>query len=320
MPTKLRSSTTVYFYLICFIVVILLSALFVLIGSSRAHAQQAGYSITMTPSSTELRASPGETTTSRFTVVNQGQTSYPLLLSTQPYHVVGDIYDPQFTILAGTTDASSWIQFDEERSQTLLAGKTKDVLYTLTVPTGTAPGGYYAVIFAETNPEISKNGVTPRNRVGNILYITVAGAVETKGSIEKPSSDIPSVIWGNSAAVGVLVKNTGGVHYLTKTHLNISSVFGRSLFNAELERYVLPQTQRLITANWEKLPAIGIYKVARDSTIAGSVQRLPDTYIVVIQPWIFAVIIIGIAYLVTLAVLRARQKQKNNVESPDVQD
>lgn len=322
MRISLRSLTLTIHYMI-FGATIALSAFLVLTNSSQAHAVSS-YSITMTPSSTELHAAPGATTKSNFTVVNQGSTSYPVALSVMPYHVLGDSYDPQFKTLAGTTDPSSWIHFDDSTTQTLLAGTTQTLSYNLTVPSGTAPGGYYAVIFAETNPSNVSGGVTAHNRVGNILYITVDGAVTQKGTLTAPLSDISSIIWGDSTHLGMLVNDTGGLHFLTTANINVSSVFGKTQFAAQLQRYVLPQTERLITTTWNNLPLIGIYKITRNATVAGTIQNLPVKYIVIIRPWVLAVILLIITTIATLGLVIRYRKSTSRLTKgkgkPDVRN
>src|SRR5258708_7151134 len=109
-------------------------------------------SITMSPSSTELSVVPGGTSTGSFSVVNEGNTSYRITIYAAPYHVEGIDYDPQFTPLPGTTDASQWVHFTAATSQDLAAHTSQSLSYTLSVPLKTAPGGYYATIFAETTP------------------------------------------------------------------------------------------------------------------------------------------------------------------------
>lgn len=276
--------------------------------STQTHAADS-YSITMSPSSTELHAAPGASTTGKFTVVNLGKDDYPFIITSAPYRVVGDTYDPQFTPITGTTDASSWIHFSDAINDTLAAGKTKDMTYTLTVPTGTAPGGYYAVIFAETNPVATDGGVIAHNRVGDIIYITVDGPVIKKGTLAAPSPDVAFLQWGTSTDIGTLIADTGGVHFLTTSTINVTSLFGNKVFTAHLERYVLPQTQRLIKTTWNNLPIAGIYKVSRSATIADKTQTLPARYVVIIRPWLLLFTLFVIAGVTIVSVVSHNNKK-----------
>lgn len=279
-----------------------------MVFSTQTHAADS-YSITMSPSSTELHAAPGASTTGSFTVVNLGKDDYPFVISSAPYRVVGDTYDPQFTPIVGTTDASSWIHFSDAVDDTLVAGKTKDIAYTLTIPQGTAPGGYYAVIFAETNPSSPDGGVIAHNRVGDIIYITVDGPVVKKGTLSAPSPDISFIQWGTKADIGTLIADTGGVHFLTTSMINVTGLFGNKVFTANLERYVLPQTQRLIKTTWNNLPVAGIYKISRSATIASKTQTLPVKYVVIIRPWLLVFTLFVIAGAVIVLVVSHNNKK-----------
>lgn len=293
--------------------VVLLAGLFTLVSLSTlwrpasADARASSYSITMTPSSIELSAPPGGSTSSSFSVVNEGLTNYTMAVSVAPYRVVGDNYNPQFNALPGTTDASQWIHLSAPANQNLTAGKVQSVDFSLNVPAGTAPGGYYAVIFAEAIPP-SSAGVTSLNRVGDILYITVQGPVVQSGIIS--GAPLSHVILSKNLALGALVKDTGGLHFLTSVQITAISILGRTAFQANLQRYVLPQTERLVTASWNNLPVFGIYKINRSATVAGKLQSLPTKWVVIIRPWLLIVIIILVLFIIGLVAIHFIGKPK----------
>jgi len=288
-------------------------------GSTKAATIGGSYSITMTPSSTELHAPPGGTTSSSFSVINEGKTGYNMVLSVAPYRVVGDVYDPQFTLLPGKTDASKWVHFNAPSTQYLPAGQPQNISYTLDVPAGTAPGGYYAVIFAENEPPPS-NGVISHNRVGDILYITVDGPVLKQGSLV--ATRLPRLFLGSSLPLSLIVRDTGGLHFLTTASLDAASVTGRTAFRASLQRYVLPQTQRLVTATWDHVPLLGLYKINRSAVVTGQVQTLPAQWVVVIRPWLLIpgiLVVFGVAALgVTRFKRRYLRPQKPQGEKTNV--
>src|ERR1700729_2913133 len=108
--------------------------------------------VTMSPASTQISVAPGGTVKNSFDVINEGSAVYEVSTSVTPYHVEGVDYDPRFTQLPGTTDASKWVHIIQPSTQQMPAKQLIPYDYTVTVPPGTAPGGYYAVIFAETTP------------------------------------------------------------------------------------------------------------------------------------------------------------------------
>jgi hypothetical protein len=288
---------------------LLLIILIFFIKSSNRAAAASSYSITMTPSSTEIAAPPGGSTSSSFSVINEGSTGYTMTLSVAPYRVVGDNYNPEFTTLPGTTDASKWIHLNAN-SQYLKTQQLQNISYSLNVPTGTAPGGYYAVIFAETEPPAS-TGVTAHNRVGDILYITVNGPVVQQGSLQ--STKLPHIVFGNSLTPGLIVRDTGGLHFLSTVNLTATGLFGRTAFEANLQRYVLPQTQRLVSASWNHLPIFGVYKVNRTATVAGQLQTLPSQWVVIIRPWLpIGISLVVLAVIVLILLQHKRHQAKSH--------
>lgn len=280
-------------------------------GSAWAASGATSQNITVTPSSAELSAAPGGSTANSFSVINGGDSAYDLAVSVMPYHVEGTGYDPQFTPLPGTTDASEWVHIAGPRTQTLAARKLVNVDYTLNVPAGTAPGGYYAVLFAGTTPTVaSSTGVVSHSRVGEILYITVQGAVKTGGNLQ--ATNIPHISTASSLPLGMLVSNTGGVHFLTKASVTIKSIFGSTVFDAGLQRYVLPQTVRNINVIWNNTPPIGLYQVERSATVAGADTRLPSEWLFVVHPWV----IVAFVLVVLVIFGRAAFKRERTAKTP----
>lgn len=285
-----------------------LMSLTLAIGKTANAVEAPIQNVTITPSSSAVTIDAGDSKTGTFDIINGGTNDYNLKITAAPYHVEGTDYDPQFTPLAGTTDASKWVTFDNGPSK-LLAHKLANYTYTIRVPAGTAPGGYYAVLFAETSPVTTPtNGVVSHSRVGDILYITVNGAVKTSGSLES-SGDVPRVVTSDNLELGLLVKNSGGVHFVTKTQVTVTDLFHKQVFAATFERYVLPQTARKITTQWQGLPTIGIYKIARSATVAGKQQTLPDIWILVVRPWIPLVLVIVLFTIIAIK-LTTRQRHR----------
>ncbi|HEY8992472.1 MAG TPA: hypothetical protein VIM37_01320 [Candidatus Microsaccharimonas sp.] len=277
-----------------------------------AHADaNTSQAITLSPASTEVSIDPGSTATKSVDVINSGQDSFNVAITSLPYYVLGENYDPHFTQLPGTVDASKWVKLSQT-SATVDGYKVLTVPYTIEVPRDTAPGGYYAVVFAETSTDGAKTGVVSHNRVGNILYITVNGAIKTGSSLT--GDPIPLISLGGSIPIAIKVSNSGGTHFITKATYSVTSFKGDTVFSASTERYVLPQTEREIASSWSPQSLFGIFTVHRSATIDGVLKTLPDEKIVIINPWIIVAgtfligILIGVPF--TRARLRRRSKEK----------
>jgi hypothetical protein len=270
-------------------------------------ATAADQNITVTPSSTALNIAPGSSDMESFDAINEGTNPFEFTVSSVPYYVEGVNYDPHFTQLPGTVNASKWVQFMSPTTQLLKGLKLASIDYTVTVPAGTPAGGYYAVLFAETSPLSTSDGVVSHNRVGDILYITVKGDIKTGGSVTAGS--LPLVEINANVPLSLYVSNTGGTHFLTDTEMGVTSLFGKTIFHASSQRYVLPQTKREITATWTTNTPIGIYQVTRTSTVGGVVETLPVKWILIVQRWVLASLIIVIVAIITAIVLRTNRKR-----------
>lgn len=279
------------------------------IGGLTAYADtNTSQAITLSPASTDITVDPGATASNKVTINNSGNDIFNVALSTAPYYVSGENYDPHFTQLPGTVDASAWVHLSST-SEKVEANKTLIVPYTVDVPKGTTPGGYYAVLFAETSSDNEKTGVVSHNRVGDILYITVNGDIKSGGSVT--GSPLPAVSFVGSVPIATRISNLGGTHFVTKATYTVTDFSGKQVFSAITERYVLPQTEREISSTWNPQTVFGIFTIHRSATIAGSLKTLPDEKIVIINPWVFVALAFIIGLLIAIPFNRARRRNSN---------
>jgi hypothetical protein len=263
------------------------------VSAQENRAQQ----ITVSPPAKQLSVDPGGSVKETFEVINSGDKAYALEVSSSAYFVEGTAYEPTFKPLPGKTNASQWVSITGFGAKTLNGKETRKINYSVNVPANTAAGGYYAVIFAEAKPLKTENGgVVTTNRVGHILYITVKGQIETKGTLT--ALELPGVVLDDAVKPGVLVGNTGGVHFTSKVTQTAKNVLGKAVYSAELERIVLPETQREITSEWDQTPPFGIYKIEQSATVAGKDQSVAAKWVLIIKPWVILVIVAALALLI----------------------
>lgn len=277
-------------------------------GYSSVHAETGqSQAITLSPASTEVSIDPGNSASKSVDIINGGSDAFNVVLSSSAYHVSGDNYDPQFSQLPGTVDASAWVHLSLTNA-TVAGYKLLTVPYTIDVPKNTTPGGYYAVVFAETSPDNSKTGVVSHNRVGNILYITVNGTIKSGGDLT--GNTLPAVHFAGPITISTKISNNGGTHFVTKAVYSVTDFNGNVVFNSSTERYVLPQTERAIAVSWTPQALVGIFTVHRSATIAGELKTLPDQKILIINPWFLITIAFLIGILIAIPAERARRRRR----------
>ena len=272
-------------------------------------ADTAPQNITLSPSSTELSAPPGGSVPGTINVINGGNSAFKVKVYTDAYSVTGLSYDPSFTPLPGRTNPSSWVHFTSPTTVTVGAGQTSAFNYDLNIPVGTAPGGYYAVIFAETLPDAGA-GVTSHSRVGNILYITAQGNVVEAGMLK--AGPLPPIVVGSTLPLSAQVENTGGLHFITTVKLQlVNPITNKTAYSASLERYVLPQTTRQIGSTATLNAPIGIYKEEVSATILGATQTLPTRWVLIIHPIVLLVIpLIVVRLVIYFSLPKSKKKGK----------
>ncbi len=290
-------------------VVILLGG--VLSVPNRASAAQ---SVAITPTSTEQVVQPGGQVKGTVQVLNQADTPFDVKLYTAPYSVTGEDYDPSFTPIPGATQASDWIKLSTS-STSLRSYSGSSIDYTVTVPANTAPGGYYGVIFAETQSKVEGSGVTTLKRVGSVIYIRVAGQVTESGRVVSWQ-----VAWLQqpNLSQAVRIENSGGTFFTATIKTEVRDIFGRPKFSYSQKRKILPGKIRRIQIVWDKTPPIGLFVVAGQVDMLGKSNQLASKYVLVLSQdarnAILAIVIIIILFSLVKRILRRRKKKRDGTQ------
>ncbi|HSX15959.1 MAG TPA: hypothetical protein VLF40_04165 [Candidatus Saccharimonadales bacterium] len=258
----------------------------VLAGSMSSIAQAASADtapskiLTITPTTTKPIVAPGSSVSGKFQIINQGTSDYPVRIYAAPYTVHSEDYKPDFTPVPGTQNAADWLHLAISGAD-IAANHTLDVNYTVTVPSGTAPGGYYAVAFAETKTATTRQGVVVNERVGEIFYIQVAGKVRQAGKLLTWSTPF---LQTQPLQSSLRLENDGGLDYASDIRVSVRDLFGRPKYTLNTTKEVLPQTIRHIPITWDKSPVLGLFKVTGTVTVAGKTQPLATHYVLVASP------------------------------------
>jgi hypothetical protein len=266
--------------------------------------------LTLTPATEKPTIQPGTAASGSFQIINQGQQTYPVKIYGAPYSVQGEGYTPDFTPLPGKPKVADWLKFTASTA-TIKPGQTLSVGYTIAIPAGTQPGGYYAVAFVETEAGKSNQGVVINERVGEIFYITVAGPVKKAGKLLDWSSPF---LQQPPFSAKLRLENDGGVHYASNIHVTVSDIFGHAKYSLSTQKEVLPQTIRQVPVPWDKAPALGLFKVSGTATIVGKTQTLSTKYVLIMSRtvrMVFAgLVVVLLAFMLGRSVTRRKLGRK----------
>jgi hypothetical protein len=273
-------------------------------ATSQVHA--ASQAITMTPTTSSPVINPGGTYKNSFQVINQGQGTYAFQVYTAPYHVSGEDYTPDFSPVPNELPVNNWFSLSNSGSQ-IDPGQSAKINYTIAVPPKTVPGGYYAVIFAQTQFPKTANSITLNERVGEIFYIEVAGPVTQKGAILAWSSPL---LQKPPLSATLRLEDTGGLYYPATIHIKVKDLFGNTKYSLLTIKEVLPQTIRRIDINWTKAPSLGLFKVTGTVSFLNRNHVLATQWVLVMSQSVRLGFIIGFVILLIIIVLRAFRHRK----------
>lgn len=287
--------------------IVLALTLVLLLGARPARAAQ---SITISPTSSEITMNPGEQYQGTIQVINQADSPFDYKAYTLPFTVTGENYDPSFTPIPGAIKAEDWVSLAVEKTR-LDPYTSTNLIYKVSVPASAQPGGYYVVIFAETESKpLASTGVITKQRVGTKLYIRVAGKVQESGRVltwQVANLQFPPL------KQLLRIENSGAVYFPATIHTTVRDVFGAVKYDLKQRRSVFPGKIRKVEIVWDKTPAFGLFKVDGTVEYLGKSEPLAAQYVLVASQTVRnAAAILALALLIILLLrwIRRRRRRK----------
>ena len=151
-----------------------MASLVLLMGLSAA-AQTDVAGIKVKPAITQQRVDPGKTFSGTLTVTNVSQQQQTYYIQKRNISGLSETGQPQFSEQAGANEygLASWIQLPQS-SVTLQSGASKEVPFSVAVPTGAQPGSHFgAIFFTQQPPQNTPNGTGVGFEVASIVSIRI---------------------------------------------------------------------------------------------------------------------------------------------------
>lgn len=263
--------------------------------ASSVSAQQEVSGLGVTPLRQEGEIAPGFVYSGTFTIKNHSSSSQHINLSAETFNVINPAYDYLFK---ENTPEASWVSFDVNNFP-LDKDESRAIHYQVSVPLDTEPGGYYLALFA-TNKLSTSNiaGITPTERVGSLLYLTITGESSRAGKLIQLTS--PSVVF-TAADWSATLQNTGTLHYRSNYSASVYNLFNQRISLQEDSRLILPHSIRLIESSLDTPQLLGLYKVVYTVGLGDNPSHQQTRwflYLPPLQTGLLLLIIIGLAVLV----------------------
>lgn len=284
---------------------------------------QSTEALTISPVKVEVTGDPGQTLRGEIELLNEQSQPKTFFSSFENFEPSGDTGSPKFIGASG--GLATWLQ--AEPSALVKAGETVKIPYTITIPAGTEPGGYFAAIFwGEQDPSAQESGeVAIGGKLGVLILLRVAGDIEEAAGIsEFGFSNNSKLQVGLPITFTYRFANSGGDRVVPLGDILIKNTFGglSEKLSANLtEGSVLPNSARKFQITWGtaltenesrsffdevsnqfKNFHFGWYKAELSVVYGATNQTATDSFSFLIVPWqlllvSLAGLVMGIAIL-----------------------
>ncbi len=280
----------------------------VLVPIQKVRAEDPGRGFTITPPVFELKANPGDKVSESISLFNNGSEDIVIATSVENLKPIGDkgqvsVVDDKEQSLPSLKD---WIVMNAGAIN-LGKGETKNVQFDLNIPQNAEPGGHFATVLFTTvnNKPDPGTGSLLSQKVGSLVFLTVAGTVQEKASVISFNA-LKRILWKNQNINFILkVKNIGNVYVRPRGFLIINDIFGRKVSEIEIDgKNVLPTAIREIPMQYNAKNLFGPYTATLSLTYGSTNQNINATTGFWIIPFVPTIIIL--LFIIMIFLMRKR--------------
>jgi len=266
--------------------------------------------LTIAPTKVDLAGDPGQTVIAEIELFNEQNEAKTFYVSFENFEPRGETGAPFF--VGSGNGLATWLT--AQPSITLEPGERDTVPYTLSIPAGATPGGYFAAIFFGSQPLEDETGggkVSIGGKVGSLMMLRVNGAISESGGLldyqTEPKERFFSYLPIN---LSYRFNNTGGDRVIPRGEVVIKNTFGSQIATLDAnknEGSVLPASTRKFITEWGKSPSLpegetelnfvsvvkhqfsnfhfGLYRTNLNISWGDSFQTATASYWIFILPW-----------------------------------
>lgn len=286
---------------------------------SASAIEQGDIVIQVNPADQDIDLIPGQEFRGSIKVKNLGRNSYNFNVSSRPYQVINDIYDPDFSTENSYTKLHNWLSFPRA-DYYLVPDEEVVVDFVVHVPVDAPGGGQYAAIIIETRDSINSNASFQTvNQVASLLHAHVAGETHEQGVLMKQT--IPRLVFGSPFTVSSNIKNDGNIDFRANHSMTIWNFFtGEEVFSPDtidengrlvgsINPAILPASSRYNTLTWAHAPQLGVFRVKQVISFLDQVYEFEQ--IVFFCPlWLAGGLILFVVLMIIWLILRIRARRK----------
>jgi len=218
------------------------------------------FALTVSPAKIEIAADPGQTVSGEIELFNEQIDAKEFFTSTENFESRGDSGAPYF--IGANGGLATWISINDKVG--INSGARVVVPYTISVPSNTKPGGYFAAIFFGTQQPKGTGGgeVTIGGKIGVLVLLRVNGDVsESAGLVDFGGKEGQRFFSTTPVNFEYGFNNAGGDRTVPRGEIVVRNTFrlkSATLLANEREGSVLPSSTRRFEITWGNKPVEGV--------------------------------------------------------------
>ncbi|MFA5172734.1 MAG: hypothetical protein WC426_14320, partial [Sulfuriferula sp.] len=243
------------------------------VAASAAESKDKGLSIA--PLRQEMTVPVNKTGAGVFTIANLTGKLMKVNLSVRQFSV--NDYDYQYIF---RTPEYDWIALKQTQVDVQPHQSVK-IAYTVTIPAGTTPGGYYFALFAST--DIVGPGLPGTVQAASLLYLRADGKLVRTSILQNDS--IPLIVTGSVIPYKFDVRNTGNIHFSAYFYGQVRSLVHLSQ-EVGTSHLLMPGAIRTVEGTVPSPILPGVYQVTYGYRVDfAQIITAKTAYIIYIPPW-----------------------------------
>jgi hypothetical protein len=242
------------------------------------HAASTGNrGLQISPLKQYIAMDAGTDKTGTFTIANLTTSPMAVEFSRKRFSVSDFAYNYKFS-----KPDKNWLALSIP-SITLQPGQSKSIPFTITIPAGSAPGGYYYTFIASATAR--SEGVVSTVQATSLLFLTVNGKLITSSEVQK--SWINHISYGTDISYAFDIKNTGNVHYFVYPAGHLMGWFtGKDTLGPA--HVLLPGTIRTVNSTITPPLLPGIYRAEYSYRTSDNTMYTRHSYVAYLPLWSMA--------------------------------
>lgn len=291
------------------------SLLVIAVNTLPVKAQNAPAEITLSPAKTTLdyKLSANTTYKESFKLMNSGQTTATVQITTTPYSVQDSAYTPDFSKYNNYNQLSRWISFPVD-SYSLEPGQEVSVSYQINTPNSLPDGDQYAMLMASmSGKDSSQSGakVETKSQVGVKLIAHTTGKVDENVKVDLPK--LPLVVIGNKYQLSFSFHNQGNVDYNSEYSVRVTNLINsQSVLNKTSSVQVIPETTRSLNIPWVILANIGLYRVELSAATTEGMATTSKNVLALTPLGLIALLVLSIIIMALIIRLTIKPRVRRN--------